>query len=87
MPNAPRILPLQPNRAGRPVRASTAARGYGSAHRRQRERLLKAHPLCQRCGQNWSTHLHHRDRNPFNRDDANAEMLCEPCHQQEHAGG
>lgn len=83
MPNAPKILPLTPHRVG-PPRASTTARGYGHAHRQQRARLLKAFPLCQRCGNDWSAHLHHIDRNTFNRDDSNALMLCERCHQAEH---
>ncbi len=86
MPNAPKILPLKPNRAGRPARGSTTARGYGHVHRIQRARLLELFPICQRCSDGWSAHLHHIDRNPFNRADKNAEMLCERCHQAEHAG-
>ena len=85
MPNAPKILPLRPNRAGRPARGSTTARGYGTEHQRQRAMLLKARPVCERCGDGWSHHLHHIDRNPFNRHESNIEMLCERCHQAEHA--
>jgi 5-methylcytosine-specific restriction endonuclease McrA len=83
MPDAPRIVPLKPMAAA-PPRGSSTARGYGWAHRRQRARLIALHPLCQRCGNDWSAHLHHIDRNPHNRADANVEMLCERCHQQEH---
>lgn len=83
MPHAPKRLP-------RPApirpRGKTTSRGYGHAHQVQRERLLAERPLCERCGEDWSVHLHHRDRNTFNRDDANAEMLCEACHQREHGG-
>lgn len=84
MPNAPKLPPLTPKHA-RPPRRSTTERGYGHDHRRQRARLLKEFPLCQRCGGDWSRHLHHRDRDPFNRSAENVELLCEKCHQAEHA--
>lgn len=84
MPAGLKIVPLRPARVRR--RGTTAERGYGSAHQRQRAGLLKDHPVCQRCGADWSRHLHHRDRDTFNRSAENAEALCEPCHQAEHAG-
>jgi 5-methylcytosine-specific restriction endonuclease McrA len=86
MPNAPKILPRTPNRDGRPPRASTTARGYGSEHRRQRARLLKTRPLCELCREQWATDLHHLDHNPHNHDDANALMLCEACHHKRAHG-
>ena len=49
MPEAPKILPLKP-KAAAPPRASTTARGYGHAHRRQRARLIAERPVCERCG-------------------------------------
>ena len=84
MPTAPKIVPLKP-RYARPPRKTTAERGYGVEHERIRARLLAEQPLCVRCGADWSRHLHHRDRNTFNRDRGNLEMLCEGCHQAEHA--
>lgn len=83
MPKAVKVLP-RPTSSAATTRPTTSARGYGYAHQRQRARLLKVYPVCQRCNDQWSSHLHHRDRNPFNRADANAEMLCERCHQAEH---
>ena len=82
MPNAPRNLPRPPVTS--PRRGSTTARGYGWAHQKQRARLIKERPVCERCRDGWSKELHHRDRNPFNRDDSNAEMICEACHLKEH---
>lgn len=80
MARAPKVF--KPARRPAPVRRrkTTTERGYGSEHQRQRERLLKERPLCQLCGKAWSTDLHHIDRNPFNRADDNALMVCEPCH-------
>jgi len=68
------------------VRGSTTERGYGHDHQKQRARILRARPICERCGAAWSRHLHHRDRDPFNRADANVEALCRECHEREHAG-
>lgn len=84
MPFAPKNLPRPARRAGRPANPSTTARGYGWAHQQHRARLIKERPICERCKGGWSAHLHHIDRNPFNRDNANALMLCERCHEQEH---
>ncbi|VTU02785.1 unnamed protein product [Gemmataceae bacterium] len=84
MPKAPQIPNLKPAVVASAPRASTTARGYGHAHRQQRARLLKRHPLCQRCEADWSAHLHHIDRDPHNRADANVELLCERCHRAEH---
>lgn len=83
MPEAPKIPP-RPVAANTAPRASTTARGYGHAHRTQRARLLKRHPICQRCEAHWSAHLHHIDRDPHNRADSNVELLCVGCHQAEH---
>lgn len=86
MPFAPGLPPRPPRHAAAP-RESTEARGYGSSHRKVRARLIALYPLCQRCGLDWSVHLHHRDRNPHNRAPTNLEMLCERCHQAEHRAG
>jgi 5-methylcytosine-specific restriction endonuclease McrA len=83
MPSAPKLPPIRPASTP-PPRGTTTERGYGYAHRRQRERLLKLHPVCQRCGERWSAHLHHVDHDPHNRAASNALMLCEPCHRAEH---
>lgn len=83
MPTAPKIVPTRP-KATPPPRGTTTERGYGTAHQRQRARLLTQHPICQRCGNDWSKHLHHIDRDTFNRDPSNVVMLCERCHDAEH---
>ncbi len=86
MPTAPKILPVKP-RYTPPPKASSSARGYDGGHRRQRARLLRKFPICQRCEADWSTDLHHVDGDPFNRSDSNARMVCEACHHGiEHAG-
>jgi 5-methylcytosine-specific restriction endonuclease McrA len=86
MPRAPKVVPLKP-RAAAPKRGTTTERGYGWAHQRLRARLMQLHPLCQRCGTDWSRHLHHRNRDPHDRRPSNVEMLCQRCHAAEHAGG
>lgn len=86
MPTAPKIVPTTPRKQTPPTRGTTTERGYGWAHQKLRARLLEKHPLCQRCEQRWSVHLHHKDRDPHNRRASNLEMLCEPCHAAEHAG-
>jgi 5-methylcytosine-specific restriction endonuclease McrA len=85
MPDAPKLPPIRPTAAARP-RTSTTARGYGWKHQQQRARLIALHPICQRCGDGWSAHLHHIDRNPHNHTDGNVELLCERCHEREHTG-
>lgn len=83
MPDAPKIPPLKPTHTP-PPRGTTAGRGYGHAHRRQRARLVAERPLCERCGERWSEQLHHIDHDPFNRAPDNVVMLCGPCHLAEH---
>ncbi len=85
MPSAPQLPPVRPA-AARPPRASTAARGYGHAHRRQRARLIAEEPICQHCRDAWAVELHHLDGNPHNRAAANVIMLCERCHDAVHRG-
>jgi len=63
-----------------PPRGTTAERGYGTAHVKQRRRFLKLHPICQRCEDRFATDLHHKDGNPFNRAESNLEAVCEGCH-------
>ena len=59
-----------------------------SAHRSDRARYLKAHPLCERClarGEGRPAFiLHHRDENQLNRAWENFEALCNDCHEIEH---
>lgn len=86
MPTAPGLPPRPATPSPRPTRGTTTERGYGHEHQKQRARLLKLFPICQRCESDWSYHLHHLDRDPFNRHDSNAEMICEPCHRAEHGG-
>jgi 5-methylcytosine-specific restriction endonuclease McrA len=85
MPDAPKLPPIKPTYTP-PDTRTTAERGYGTEHRKLRARLLALYPLCQRCGADWSHHLHHVDRDPFNRSPANCQMLCERCHAAVHAG-
>jgi 5-methylcytosine-specific restriction endonuclease McrA len=85
MPTGPSLPPIKPT-CSKPKGKTTTERGYGTEHERQREDLLRRFPLCQRCGNAWSYHLHHKDRNPFNRSPDNVEVLCVECHQAEHAG-
>jgi len=77
--DAPKILPFTPRHV-RPPRASSSARGYGSTHRRLRDRLKDKFPLCQWCHDAWSTDLHHADGDTSNLSPANLVMLCESCH-------
>lgn len=59
-----------------------------TAHRRDRARYLREHPLCERClkiGKGTPSFiLHHKDRNQRNRDWSNFEALCNECHEIEH---
>lgn len=79
MPSAPKLPPLKPKHTP-PRRGTTAQRGYGAAHQKARARLIAEHPLCQLCGENWSTDLHHLDGNTANRSPANLQLVCERCH-------
>jgi 5-methylcytosine-specific restriction endonuclease McrA len=82
MPGRPKFVPAG---AGRPARRkTTAGRGYGGEHQRQRKRVLAERPVCERCDAAFSHHLHHKDRDPFNRAQANLEALCVACHDAEH---
>ena len=86
MPRAPRKIEVKPKFTRDPSK-TTSARGYGHAHRKFRERMLKKNPLCQVCGNDWATDLHHRDKNPHNRAEDNALMVCERCHHTVIHGG
>lgn len=83
MPEQPKRVKLTSKHIKRPALNSTE-RGYDAAHQRQQKILLGQFPLCQRCGLEFSAHLHHKDRNPFNKDPGNAEAICERCHIKEH---
>lgn len=62
------------------LRPNSTKRGYNSLHQRQRKALLKQFALCQLCGVQWATQLHHIDRNPFNKQADNLQVICERCH-------
>lgn len=78
MPNLPPPCPNDGPRRKRDTRPSSAARGYGAAHRRRRAYMIQRQPICP-CGQ-WSTDMHHADGNNQNNDEANLVMLCHACH-------
>lgn len=86
MPFAPKPVP-RPAPKPQAKRASSTARGYGHAHTKQRARLIRERPICQHCGEEWATDLHHIDGDPFNRSDANVLMVCEKCHHGKIHGG
>lgn len=39
---------------------------------------------CERCGSTKNLCVHHKDRNRYNNDPSNLEVLCRRCHQLEH---
>jgi 5-methylcytosine-specific restriction endonuclease McrA len=39
---------------------------------------------CERCGAKEKLHIHHKDRNRKNNEAENLEVLCIPCHHEEH---
>lgn len=87
MPNAPQLPPRPAATASAsPRRRTTTERGYGTGHQKIRARLKALHPVCQWCELRWSEHLHHIDRDTFNRAPGNLVMLCVPCHDRAHAG-
>ncbi len=53
------------------------------AHTRARQVCQRV--SCNRCGETEFLQVHHRDRNPFNNAPSNLEVLCIPCHREEHA--
>ena len=83
MPGRPKFVPAGVVPASR-LRKTTSERGYGTAHQKLRRRVLKERPVCERCRDRFSEHLHHRDRDPHNRAESNLEALCKPCHDAEH---
>ena len=44
----------------------------------------KRHLHCERCFQEYSLLVHHKDRNRQNNEDSNLEVLCMSCHAIEH---
>lgn len=47
------------------------------------QRLLRDAGPCVRCGA-AKAERHHKDHNPWNNDMSNIEVLCRPCHIEEH---
>ena len=62
------------------AKGTTTERGYGWEHQKACKRKLQRNPICELCNEKLATDVHHLDRNPFNRADANLQSLCEPCH-------
>ncbi len=54
------------------------------AEAHERARQIKKRNSCERCGGLDWLQVHHRDRNPFNNEIHNLEVLCASCHRSEH---
>jgi 5-methylcytosine-specific restriction protein A len=67
-------------------RPSAAARGYGANWRRIRDRYLRDHPFCERCGKPAEL-VHHKVRLAEGGTNSlhNLESLCSVCHGLHHA--
>lgn len=58
---------------------------------RQGDKLLRTMVLsllgnkCERCGETSNLHVHHKDENFTNNLKENLELLCKPCHNEEHS--
>lgn len=67
-----------------PIHRTNNARGYGTAHKKSRERAMKLAPYCWNCGcRNCSLEWHHVEplyggRNPYA--DDRRQLLCKNCH-------
>lgn len=76
--------------AWKPHAKTAAARGYGTAHRRWREAVLKRDPLCVDCRARGkatpATDADHIDGNQFNRLLENGRGLCRKCHMRRTHG-
>jgi hypothetical protein len=59
-----------------------------TAHRKDRARYFRAHPICERCDKvdraTPAFILHHRDGDQSNRAWENFEALCNDCHEVHH---
>jgi 5-methylcytosine-specific restriction enzyme A len=85
-PGCPEVLLDGPGRCHRHRgSASSGTRGYGASWRRDRNRYIAAHPLCERC-QAPAVDVHHRDGRHPSEPEANAwsnlESLCRSCHRR-----
>jgi len=52
-----------------------------------RDSIIKAgrtFAICEKCGSEKETQIHHKDRNPFNNEAANLVTLCRNCHLTMH---
>lgn len=47
----------------------------------------KMKKVCNRCGSTENILVHHRDRDRYNNEKSNLEVLCKSCHQIEHEAG
>ena len=67
-------------------RGSAAARGYGPQWQEVRDRYLRQHPRCERCGRRAEL-VHHivRKSEGGSDDHINLQALCRLCHAQVHA--
>lgn len=64
------------------ARPNAADRGYDSHWRKLRLRILAAHPVCQYCGREPATEVHHVQRlaEGGSHDPENLRALCRACH-------
>lgn len=72
----------------RTQRGSAAEQGYGREWTAIRDRFLREHPLCERCGRRAEV-VHHRipKREGGGDDPANLASLCQSCHMKVHGEG
>lgn len=83
--NMPTPLP-NPDRTGRPARASRTKRGYDRAHYFARQQVFTAQGfVCDWCKAAPCEHLHHIDQNTNNRARNNLVGVCAKCHNAHHA--
>jgi len=86
--------PLYPDRKRRKYRLKDprpsiyARKGYGPDWRRIRLAFLKAHPICEYCGRQKATQVHHilavREGGTY--EEHNLEACCQTCHNRERKG-
>jgi hypothetical protein len=73
------------------LRASKLTKGRAASKQaaRGRARRFVRVESCARCGSSGSPEnsleIHHRDRDPYNNDPSNLEVVCGLCHTEEHA--
>ena len=82
MVNIPKGQPLEGPPPPPRKRLKTAARGYNALHQRQRVQVIREQSgICAICRKAFAAELDHIDGNPWNKDRANLQGLCKPCHR------